>query len=301
MPLMPFDRIIDASGMLVRWRNHRRRMWVTRLSTMLLAVVAIISIGFPLVAQYRTSRDLAEVASRSETVVAGWSKQQVDGQLQAARAYNRRLASSQRDVLETVGDYDSLLDTGNGVMGSIRIPKISVDLPIYHGTSETALLSGIGHLQGTSLPVGGKSTHAVLTGHRGLIKAAMFTRLDEMRVGDTFDIDVLDESLLYRVDRISVIDPDDTSQLTVQSGEERVTLMTCTPYGVNTHRLLVSGIRVSDAGSSNSSALLLDPQNAAAVAICTAIAVGCLAIRVFRIVSGGPRAVGAFRTRHSVS
>ena len=143
----------------------------------------------------------------------------------------------------TDAEYQSLLDSGGGVMGTIRIPKISVRLPIYHGTSESALASGAGHLYGSSLPVGGKSTHAVLTGHRGLVEAAMFTRLDEMRVGDYFYIEVMGRTLGYQVDRITVIEPNDTSQLKIVPGEDRVTLMTCTPYGVNTHRLLVSATR----------------------------------------------------------
>ena len=129
-----------------------------------------------------------------------------------------------------------------------RIPEISVDLPIYHGTSESALASGAGHLYGSSLPVGGASTHSVITGHRGLVEAMMFTRLDEMKVDDYFYIDVMGETLGYRVDRIEVIEPDDTSRLKIVEGEDRVTLMTCTPYGVNTHRLLVSGVRAAIPG-----------------------------------------------------
>lgn len=142
-------------------------------------------------------------------------------------------------------EYQSLLDSGGGVMGTIRIPKISVKLPIYHGTSESALASGAGHLYGSSLPVGGRNTHTVLTGHRGLVEAAMFTRLDEMRVGDYFYIEVMGRTLGYQVDRITVIEPNDTSQLKIVPGEDRVTLMTCTPYGINTHRLLVSATRSS--------------------------------------------------------
>ncbi|WP_239512431.1 class C sortase [Bifidobacterium aerophilum] len=271
---MAFDDIIDADGMAARLRQRRRRALAVRVATIILAVIAAFSLGFPILAQYRTARDLATVAENSEDVVAGWPAGRVDRALAAARDYNRRLAKAPQSLLETAvadgsvngtaavalasGDsassssndeYDGLLNTGNGVMGTIRIPKISVDLPIYHGTSATALTSGIGHLQGSSLPVGGASTHAVLTGHRGLIKAAMFTRLDEMREGDEFFIDVLGKTLRYRVDRIAVIDPDDTTQLAVTPGEDRVTLMTCTPYGVNTHRLLVSGIREDDGGS----------------------------------------------------
>ena len=142
-------------------------------------------------------------------------------------------------------EYQSLLDSSGGVMGTIRIPKISVKLPIYHGTSESALASGAGHLYGSSLPVGGRNTDTVLTGHRGLVEAAMFTRLDEMRVGDYFYIEVMGRTLGYQVDRITVIEPNDTSQLKIVPGEDRVTLMTCTPYGVNTHRLLVSATRSS--------------------------------------------------------
>ena len=140
-------------------------------------------------------------------------------------------------------EYQSLLDSGDEVMGTIKIPKISVNLPIYHGTSQTALASGAGHLYGSSLPVGGDSTHSVITGHRGLVNAMMFTRLDEMKTGDFFYIEVMGETLGYEVDRITVINPDDTSQLKIVPGEDRVTLMTCTPYGVNTQRLLISGHR----------------------------------------------------------
>ena len=140
-------------------------------------------------------------------------------------------------------EYQSLLDSGDEVMGTIKIPKISVNLPIYHGTSQTALASGAGHLYGSSLPVGGDGTHSVITGHRGLVNAMMFTRLDEMKTGDFFYIEVMGETLGYEVDRITVINPDDTSQLKIVPGEDRVTLMTCTPYGVNTQRLLISGHR----------------------------------------------------------
>ena len=196
---------------------------------------------------------------------------QADEALAAAKAYNRRLAASGQPILGEAQDpfsqvqggsqssesgaaesnsasakdaeYQSLLDSGSGVMGTIRIPKISVRLPIYHGTSQSALASGSGHLYGSSLPVGGRSTHAVITGHRGLVEAMMFTRLDEMRVGDYFYIEVMGRTLGYKVDRISVIEPNDTSKLKIVPGEDRVTLMTCTPYGVNTHRLLVSAVR----------------------------------------------------------
>ncbi len=185
-----------------------------------------------------------------------------------AHAYNKRLAASGQPVLGEAVDpfstrsgesaasdqsdsestkdktYQSLLNvSGDGIMGSVVIPKISVNLPIYHGSADSALARGVGHLYGTSLPVGGTSTHSVLTGHRGLVNALMFTRLDEMRVGDYFYIKIMGKTLGYKIDRISVILPNDTSKLRVVKGEDRVTLMTCTPYGVNTHRLLVSAVR----------------------------------------------------------
>lgn len=241
-------------------------------------IFSAIGIGlFPKMLQYQSAQKLASTSARSEQSVAGWPYPQADEAFAAAGAYNKRLAKSGQPVIgeakdplaelyddpqnaannasadgsDNSGDsasakdkeYQSLLDSGDGVMGAIRIPKISVNLPVYHGTSELTLASGAGHLYGSSLPVGGKSTHSVITGHRGLVEAAMFTRLDEMRVGDYFYLDVMGRTLGYKVDRITEINPDDTSKLKIVPGEDRVTLMTCTPYGVNTHRLLVSALR----------------------------------------------------------
>ncbi|WEV65411.1 class C sortase [Bifidobacterium sp. ESL0764] len=139
--------------------------------------------------------------------------------------------------------YMSLLNEGAGMMGVVVIPKISVDLPIYHGTALPILQIAAGHLHGTSLPVGGASTHAVIAAHNGMTKALMFTRLDEMKKRDVFYVKVPGRKLGYRVDRISLIRPDDDSKLKVEPGVDRVTLMTCFPYGINDHRLLVSGVR----------------------------------------------------------
>ena len=242
-----------------------------RVSAALLIVIAICIGGFPTMLQYRSAHELSNTSDQSARAVAGWPYPQADDAIAAAKEYNERLATSGQPILGEAKDpfsqvqgssrssesgsnesdsasakdteYQSLLDSGSGVMGTIRIPKISVKLPIYHGTSQSALASGAGHLYGSSLPVGGKDTHAVITGHRGLVEASMFTRLDEMRVGDYFYIDVMGHTLGYMVDRITEIEPNDTSQLKITSGEDRVTLMTCTPYGVNTHRLLVSALR----------------------------------------------------------
>ena len=132
---------------------------------------------------------------------------------------------------------------GDEMMGSVEIPKINIKIPIYHTTEEDVLNKGAGHMEGSSLPVGGANTHAVISAHRGLPSASLFTDLDQMKVGDHFLIHVLDETLCYEVDKISVVKPEDTSALAVEDGQDLVTLLTCTPYGVNTHRLLIRGIR----------------------------------------------------------
>lgn len=140
--------------------------------------------------------------------------------------------------------YESLLDvTGTGIMGYIDIPKIRVSLPIYHGTDEAVLQIAIGHLEGSSLPVGGVSSHCVISGHRGLPSAKLFTDLDEMETGDRFLLHVLNETLTYEVDQIRIVEPEDMENLVIEEGQDYCTLVTCTPYGVNSHRLLVRGHR----------------------------------------------------------
>ncbi len=141
--------------------------------------------------------------------------------------------------------YQSLLNLdGSGMMGYIQIPKIGVELPIYHGTSEAVLQAGVGHFWGTSLPVGGETSHTVLTGHRGLSTKTLFTNLDKLDIGDVFYIRVLDETLAYQVDQILTVLPEETDALGIESGQDLATLVTCTPYAINTHRLLVRGHRI---------------------------------------------------------
>lgn len=142
-------------------------------------------------------------------------------------------------------NYESLLDvSGNGIMATLEIPKIDVDLPVYHGTDDSVLSIGAGHLEGTSLPVGGESTHAVLSGHRGLPSSKLFTRLDELVKGDLFYLHVLDQTLAYQVEKIEVVEPDEVDALQIEADKDLVSLVTCTPYGLNTHRLIVTGHRV---------------------------------------------------------
>lgn len=170
----------------------------------------------------------------------------------AAVQYNQGLQAAPQDAFTGAdpgpkNPYWSLLDPdGTGVMGYLEIPKISLRLPIYHGTGDAALQKGTGHLAGTSLPVGGSGTHCVLSGHRGLPSALLFTDLDQLETGDTFTLYVLDQRLSYQVDQILVVEPEDVSALAPEDGKDYVTLVTCTPYGVNTHRLLVRGSRIED-------------------------------------------------------
>ncbi|WEV69538.1 class C sortase [Bifidobacterium sp. ESL0775] len=208
---------------------------------------------------YRQGRLVDDSVSR----VDRWPQGKVVDEYRQAQAYNRRIADSGQKSLgefvdpfaasdkspktktrsENDQEYQSLLNVGDEVMGNVRIPKISVNMPIYHGTSDDALLHGAGHLYGTSLPVGGPSTNAVLSGHRGLSSALLFTRLNELKRGDIFYVQTLGRTMGYRVTGIHVIDPQDTHLYRVVPGRDLVTLMTCTPYAINTQRLIVTGTR----------------------------------------------------------
>lgn len=280
---VPFDEVLRLRAACMRRRTIMRQLRVLKTVIVLLAVAALTVGLYPTVVQLQSARRLQSVAVSSEQDVASWPADKVDQVLAAARDYNARLAQSGQPQLgegadpftasdgrsadaggagagaagagsgdgsaasssdSSAADYESQLAGSGGVMGTVRVPKISVELPIYHGTSDAALASGAGHLYGTSLPVGGLSTHAVITGHRGLATAQMFTRLNEIEIGDYLYITVMDRTLAYEVDSIDVIDPTDSSRLRIVPGQDRLTLMTCTPYGVNTHRLLVSGHRV---------------------------------------------------------
>lgn len=172
--------------------------------------------------------------------------------LEKAHEYNSMLYQSDGILINDLEtgilsdeSYNSILNiSGTGVMGSIKIPKISVNLPIYHGTSNEAISAGAGHVEISSLPVGGENTRTILTSHRGLPNAKLFTRLDELKEGDLFFINVLNETLAYQICEIEVINPEEIDKLKIQEGKDLATLVTCTPYGINTHRLIVTGERV---------------------------------------------------------
>ena len=170
--------------------------------------------------------------------------------LQRAEDYNANLFATPHTLVLTesqIPDYESQLNVaGDGIMGYIEIPQIDCKLPIYHGTEAAVLQIAIGHISGSSLPVGGPGTHTVLSGHRGLPSARLFSRLDELEPGDRFMLHVLDETLTYEVDQIRIVLPDELDELEIEEGQDLCTLVTCTPYGINTHRLLVRGHRVEN-------------------------------------------------------
>lgn len=219
----------------------------------LLFGMAIALTMYPFISNWLFENKTDSVADAVEQAAQELDNSEQQAALQAAREYNQVLADghvtltdpfeedkSQQDLAE----YESLLNlTNDGVMGTVEIPAIDVSLPIYHGTSESVLEKGVGHLHGTSLPVGGESTHTVLTGHTGLSKAKLFTDLTEVEEGDIFFLHVMGENLAYQVDQIKVVLPSELDDLKIVPGEDYCTLVTCTPYGVNSHRLLVRGVR----------------------------------------------------------
>lgn len=221
----------------------------------LVILLGIACIFYPLAANYLYENQQDIIITEYTEAVEDTDSELLADALAAAQAYNEKLLTSTTvltdpfdpDAFETDDEeYESLLNlNGDGVMGYIEIPKIDVMLPIYHGTSDAVLEQGIGHLQNSSLPVGGTGTHAVLSGHTGLADKRLFTDLTELEEGDSFYITVLGETLSYQVDLISVVEPYDTSLLQIESGQDYVTLLTCTPYGVNDHRLLVRGVRTT--------------------------------------------------------
>ncbi len=198
---------------------------------------------------------------------------QYETMLEQARAYNETLVGKEdRYILDEAetAEYNSLLDvTGTGIMGYVVIPKINVRLPIYHGTDPSVLEIAIGHIAGSSLPVGGENTHCVLSGHRGLPSAKLFTDIDQLKEGDQFMLEVLGDTLTYEVDQIKVVLPDELEDIEIEEGQDLCTLVTCTPYGVNTHRLLVRGHRVDTVEQNHvrivSDAVQIEPMTVALV------------------------------------
>lgn len=228
--------------------------WRSKIIIAVLFTAGLSLLLYPLVSnQWNNRRQKKLITEYEEVVAEAGAAIDYSGELTRAATYNAELSPKilpdsfavASNLVSEDREYLSCLNlAGNGMMGIVEIPKIAVRLPIYHTTSEEVLQAAAGHLEGSSLPVGGEGTHAVISAHRGLPSATLFTDLNLLEEGDYFLLDILDEVLCYRVDMISVVEPDDTQALSIVPGKDLVTLMTCTPYGVNSHRLLVRGSRV---------------------------------------------------------
>ena len=262
------------------------------LSTILLVLVFLVGLSvvlYPTVSDWVNRRNASRALVSYDETVNALSDADYEACFAAADDYNRRLAATENAFYkpELVSGYEQTLDlSGTGIMGYITIQKIGVELPIYHGTGEGVLQVAAGHLQGSSLPVGGAGTHAVISAHRGLPSAKLFTNLDELEVGDTFTVTVLDRVLTYEVDLISIVLPNETDLLQPTPGKDYLTLMTCTPYGINTHRLLVRGHRVETVENQKHIRVTAD-----AVRVQPAVVAPLLAVPLLVLLGAGAAAV----------
>ena len=223
-------------------RKHKTVIFLT-----LGFLVGICILLYPAFSDYWNSKTQSRAIVNYESVLDDLEPEDYTGIFNSAHAYNKALYETEQPMIDypsVAGYFDTLRISNNDMIGYIKIDRIGVELPIYHGTSDEVLNKGVGHLQGSSLPVGGANTHSVMSAHRGLPSSKLFTDLDRMEIGDTFQIIVLDQVLTYQVDFIKVIEPNDLSDLQIIEGGDYCTLFTCTPYGINTHRLLVRGIRI---------------------------------------------------------
>ena len=233
------------SPTMKRKANH-----ITTIVLVLILLVGLSLLLYPSVSDYWNSFHSSRAISAYAEDVANLDEAQYEEMWSAARAYNRALAERSTNFALSDAqkeEYEKLLDiSGVGIMGYLEIPELNMSLPIYHGTEESVLQIAAGHLEWSSLPVGGESSHCVISGHRGLPSAKLFTDLDKLQEGDVFALRVLDEVLTYEVDQIRVVEPSQVSDLEIVEGSDLCTLVTCTPYGINTHRLLVRGHRIEN-------------------------------------------------------
>jgi sortase A len=210
-------------------------------------LIGICILLYPAFSDFWNSKTQSRAINDYESVLDNLNEQDYAEIFDTAHAYNKALYDTDYPLTEykKVPGYEQALNvTENGMIGYLKIDRISLELPIYHGTSDTVLSKGVGHLEGSSLPVGGESTHSVMSAHRGLPSSKLFTDLDRMEIGDTFQIIILDQTLTYQVDQVKVITPTEVEDLQMVEGADYCTLFTCTPYGINTHRLLVRGVRI---------------------------------------------------------
>ena len=222
----------------------------SRKSTIILLISFFIGLSvllYPALSSFWNSKTQTKAIINYEAMLAKYKPEDYTAIFEAADAYNREIVKLKNPFLdhEDVPGYWETLDiSGTSMMGYITIKKINQELPVYHGTSDSVLAIAAGHYQGSSLPVGGKSTHSVISAHRGLPTAVLFTHLDRMEIGDTFYFTILDRTITYEVDQIRIVEPQDTSLVEIEEGKDYCTLLTCTPYGINTQRLLVRGHQI---------------------------------------------------------
>lgn len=275
-----------------------------RKSTILLLLAFLIGLSlllYPTVSDWWNSFHQSQAIAGYAEAVANLDDVSYEQYWTEAQAYNETLRGNKnryQPTEEEAAQYESLLNvTGNGIMGYIEIPAIGVSLPIYHGTEDTVLQIAVGHIEGTSLPVGGPGTHCVVSGHRGLPSAKLFTDLDKLVVGDTFLLRVLDEVLTYEVDQIHIVEPDDVSLLEIEDGQDLCTLVTCTPYGINSHRLLVRGHRIENQVSSSSIRVTADAMQIEPILVAPAVAAPILLLLLIWLLASGRKKSGKRKRR----
>ena len=271
-------------------RKSSKRIWIF-LVLLLLAGLSLLL--YPTVSDYWNAYHQSRVIVEYAAQVAELGKDQYDALWAEAQAYNAALLKRSNVYVlsaEQQAQYQQLLNvTGSGIMGYVEIPSIQCSLPINHGTEESVLQIAAGHLEWTSLPVGGESTHCVLSGHRGLPSAKLFTNLDKLTVGDVFLLRVLDEVLTYEVDQILIVEPQQTEQLQVVQGQDYCTLVTCTPYGINSHRLLVRGHRIANLAEAKITHVTADATQIKPMIVAPVVAIPILLILLIILIIPGHR------------
>ena len=253
------------------------------LSTIILILVFLTGLSlllYPSVSDYWNSFHQSRAIATYASDVAALDDQTYEKLWEDAQAYNKRLLQREEPLRQTekrMEEYERLLNVdATGVMGYIEIPELKVSLPVYHGVDEGVLQIAVGHIPGSSLPVGGKGTHCVLSGHRGLPSAKLFTNLDELREGDRFMLRVLDETLTYEVNQILIVEPQEVDDIAIDPEQDYCTLVTCTPYGINTHRLLVRGHRVENQADAQTIRVTADAMQIEPVIVAPIVAVPML-------------------------
>ena len=270
--------------------------WVKKnISTIILVLIFFVGLSlllYPTISDYWNSFHQSRAIATYAEAVAELDDEDYEKMWQEAEAYNQKLSYQPNRwnlTEEEEEEYNRILDVGGtGIMGYIEIPEIKVSLPIYHGTDEGVLQIAVGHIPGSSLPVGGIGTHSVVSGHRGLPSARLFTNLDELNEGDVFMIRVLDETLTYEVDKISIVEPDDLTGLGINPELDLCTLVTCTPYGVNSHRLLVCGHRIPNLDD-DSIRVTADAMQVDRLIVASAIAVPILLVLIIWVLVHYPK------------